>query len=287
VRSIGILQVDAFTEIPFEGNPAGVVLDAAGLREPEMQAIAREMNCSETAFVLPSDGADLRLRYFTPTQEVDLCGHATIASLHALREAGRLRGALRAETNVGVLSLSAEPGGMQWMEQAAPRRRPFPGDPGELMALLGLGAGDLAPDVPVGLAYTGLWALLVPLMDIRALRRARPDFAALAELNRRLGATSTHLFCREVERAGSTLHTRDFSPAAGVPEDPQTGTASGALATYLVALGALAAGRHVFEQGFTVGRPGLIHVEVAEGAAGVRVGGRAVTSLRGAMALPD
>ena len=284
MRTIRIKQVDAFATRPFEGNPAGVVTGAADLTDSEMQAIAKEMNCSETAFVLPSSSADLRLRYFTPAQEVDLCGHATIATLHALREEGRPVGAVRAETPVGILELEVGEE-MQWMRQDTPRFRTCEEEPKAILALLGLDLGDLDPALPLGIAYTGLWDLLVPLRDLGALRRARPDMRELSRCNKSMGVTSTHLYCRETERPGSTLHTRDFSPAAGVPEDPHTGTASGALGAFLVQAGVLPPGRHLFEQGWTVARPGLIHVEVAPGAVAVRVGGGAVTVLDGSMTL--
>ena len=284
MRTIRIKQVDAFATRPFEGNPAGVVTDAGALTDSEMQAIAKEMNCSETAFVLPSSSADLRLRYFTPAQEVDLCGHATIATLHALREEGRPEGPLRAETPIGILELAVGTA-MHWMRQDTPRFRAFDATPEAISELLGLDPGDLDPALPLGIAYTGLLDLLVPLRNLGALRRARPDMRELARHNKGMGVTSTHLYCRETERPDSTLHTRDFSPAAGVPEDPHTGTASGALGAFLVHAGVLAPGRHLFEQGWTVGRPGLIHVEVATGAAAVRVGGGAVTVLDGGMTL--
>ncbi len=284
MHTIRIKQVDAFASRPFEGNPAGVVTDAAGLTAQQMQAIAKEMNCSETAFVLPSGSADLRLRYFTPAQEVDLCGHATIAALHALREEGLVQGTLRAETAVGILELEAGED-MHWMRQDTPRFRPAEESADVICGLLGLDPGDLDPAMPTGIAYTGLWDLLVPVRSLEALRRSQPDMRELARHNRSQGIVSTHLFCRETELPGSTLHTRDFSPAAGVPEDPHTGTASGALGSFLVRAGVLEPGSHLFEQGWTVGRPGLIHVEVATAAAGVRVGGAAVTVISGSIAL--
>lgn len=282
---IAIKQVDAFTAMPLEGNPAGVVTAAEGLSGEEMQRIAREMNCSETAFVLRSKRGDFRLRYFTPAVEVDLCGHATIATLHALREEGRAAGAMRVETNVGLLAMEAAADGMCWMQQAQPAFRPFAEDPDEIAALLGLRPVDLEPEGGIGIAYTGLWDLLVAVRDLSALQGAHPDPGALAEHNRRHGITSTHLYCRETMLPGSTLHTRDFSPAAGVAEDPHTGTANGALGAYLVAEGRLAPGHHVFEQGWTVGRPGQIHVEVSPGGKGVRVGGEAVTVIVGSIFL--
>ena len=286
MRTIDIRQVDAFSRSPFEGNPAGVVTRAEGLTDREMQLIAKEMNCSETAFVLPSTKAELRLRYFTPAQEVALCGHATIATLQALREEGRAPGPLAAETNVGVLTLEVGEDA-HFMRQDTPRFRTWDGDDAVLADLLGLAAGDLDPELAIGIAYTGLWDLLVPVRSLAALQRAQPDPRRLGEHNRGIGVVSTHLYCRETLLAGSALHTRDFSPAAGVPEDPHTGTASGALGAYLVHVGALPAGSHVFEQGWTVGRPGLIQVRVEEAGRSVQVGGTAVTVLEGHLRLPE
>lgn len=286
MRRVAVQQIDAFTSEAFFGNPAGVVTDASGLSPSEMQLVARELNCSETAFVLPSDQAEMRIRYFTPAVEVDLCGHATIATLHALNREGRVHGSVLAETNAGLLRLEVRHDKTCWMEQAKPAFRPFEGAAGEVAHLLGLEPADIDPSLPIGVAYTGLWDLLVPVRSLEALRRASPDARELGEHNRSIGVVSTHLFCRETVLEGSTLHTRDFSPAAGVPEDPHTGTASGALCAYLVKIGALAPGTHVFEQGWTVARPGLIFVEVAAEALGVRVGGHAVEIMRGELLLP-
>jgi trans-2,3-dihydro-3-hydroxyanthranilate isomerase len=286
VRKIVVKQVDAFTNRPFFGNPAGVVGRAEGLSDREMQWIAREMNCSETAFVLPSSVADLRLRYFTPAIEVDLCGHATIAALAVLHEEGRVTGTVTVETRAGVLAMEVDSAGVAWMEQATPKVRAIdPDDVSHIVRWLGLERNDLHPDIPLGLAFTGLWDLLVPVRDRSALRRAVPDGPALAAYTRRLGAVSAHLFCFETEYAESTLHARDFSPAVGVLEDPHTGTASGALAAYLVEKGVLTPGRFQFEQGWTVGRPGLILVEVHQHPWQVRVGGQATTVLEGEIRL--
>lgn len=176
MRTIDIKQVDAFTRRALEGNPAGVVSHAEGLSDQEMQAVAKEMNCSETAFVLPSRRADLRLRYFTPAQEVDLCGHATIAALHALREEGRVTGPLQVETKVGILLLEAGDD-MHWMRQDTPRLRSCNDAPETIARLLGLDSEDIDPEIPIGLAYTGLWDLVVPLRNREALRRAAAGHA--------------------------------------------------------------------------------------------------------------
>jgi trans-2,3-dihydro-3-hydroxyanthranilate isomerase len=271
---VKVYQVDAFTDQPFLGNPAGVVPDAAGLPEDLMQAIAREMNCSETAFVgAGGEAADLRIRYFTPETEVDLCGHATIASLHLLRELGRLEAdcRLRVRTRAGTIEAGLR-AGQPYMVQNPLQVRPCPEDPGPL---LGLGPADRDGDAV--LAYTGLWHVLVPVRHADVLARLEPDLARLAHHNRALGAVTTHVFAIEGAPAGVDVCARDFAPAVGVAEDPQTGTASGAMGAWLVATGRLPGPAMLALQGTE--RPGRVAVRV-EGSR-VEVGGTAVTVLEG------
>lgn len=295
VRRQRVLLVDAFTCEPFHGNPAGVVPDADGLAEAAMQRIARELGASETCFLLaPARGGDLRLRYFTPAREVPLCGHATVAAVHVLAAEGRLRpaaaagegvevAAARLETGAGLLPVEARWEGGRvtaLLGQPAPRFRPFGGDAAEVAACLGLPpAAIAAAGLPVALASTGLWHLLVPVAGLEAVRRAAPDLTRLARLNEALGVHTTHVYALEALDPAADLHARSFAPAIGVAEDPQTGTASGALAAFLAALGLLVpagglgqpsparpgAVRLVMEQGHELGRPGRIEVEVVAG----------------------
>lgn len=308
-----VLQIDAFTREPFTGNPAGLVPEAAGLSDAAMQRVAREMNLSETAFLLPpAAGGDFRLRYFTPTREVDLCGHATVAAFWFLAAEGRLvdRGPFRLETRAGLLPVEVRPGAVM-MGQAAPRFRDFEGNLAEVAASLGVPLDEIAaaPLAP-GIAYTGLWHLLVPVRTLAAVRGAAPDLPRLARLNEALGVLTTHVFSLgETVTPEAVLHARAFAPLVGVAEDPQTGTASGALGAWLVHRGVLprpaaphrsarpgeppegGVVRLVMEQGYEVGRPGRIEVEVAVGAAGtveaVRVGGPAVVVLDGHLLRPE
>lgn len=286
MKQANVLQVDAFTVNPFAGNPAGVVLDATGLDVGMMQKIAREMNCSETAFVLSSPDGSLRFRYFTPETEVDLCGHATIAAMHALHAERGLSGTTVVQTNVGRLEMEVTPEGVVWMEQAQPQFKELPKDMVSIIAdYLGMSVEEIRTDIPLGLAYTGLWDLMVPIRNLNVLQSLKPNLTKLAQLNQQQGAASTHVYCFETEQSDSTLHARDFSPAVGVPEDPHTGTASGALGAWLVNLGVLQPGTFTFEQGWSVGRPGLILVEVSKDPLAVKVGGRAVVVLKGVMTL--
>lgn len=293
--------VDAFAETPFAGNPAGVVLDADGLTESEMQLVAREINHSETAFVVGKDlpDADFHVRFFTPVTEVDLCGHATIAAFFLLAKEGRIRKGgdttlVRQKTKAGILPLRIEYGekgiARVMMRQAPPQFRAPQIDGGRLSRLLRLKPTDLCEVLPLEQAYTGLWHLIVPLKTRAAVDGARPDFSSLGEVNREIGAITTHLFTLETNNTNASIYCRDFAPAVGVNEDPVTGTACGAMMAYLV--------RHrmfsfngstntaIAEQGFSVKRPGTVYLE-AIGHDPVReiwVGGAAVGVARIEMA---
>ncbi len=289
-----IYVVDAFTREPLRGNAAGVVPFARGLDEGQMLALAREVNASETAFVLPSREADFKLRYFSPTQEMPFCGHATVAALALLEELGEVAvpgdfARVRVETGAGTLSIDLvrTPDGLRVdMNQAAPAFRACPLPADRLLQILGASAEDLRTDLPLELAYTGLWHLLVPLAGTDALDGLLPDLRALAGVNRDLGVLTTHVFVEE----GDTVHCRDFAPAVGIDEDPVTGSASGALGAYLLRHRAIRPGVPLrLVQGEACDRPGEVRV-VVEGEPGeprsAVVGGYAVVSLRGEIRVP-
>lgn len=319
MQTIRVLQVDAFAAEPLAGNPAGVVPRADDLTAEQMQAIARELAVSETAFLSERRSenatADRRARYFTPSQEVDLCGHATIGAFVHLREDGAVDvGTTTLETNVGVLEIEIEPDGTVWMSQDAPTIREV--DPGydrvadalgvDRPALEGIGA-----DLPLAVSSTGLPFLVVPATYLEDVGNAEPDMGAIEALTAEVGATGVYLFTFDALEATSTLHGRMFAPGAGVPEDPVTGTASGAVGAYLRRFGALtgdgsavttvgvgSGGGSVairtgddstppemrFEQGHYVGRPGFVRVRIDDE---VRVGGRGVVALDGRLSVPD
>lgn len=307
MQTLRALLVDAFADEPFAGNAAGVVPDADGLSDDQMQAIAAELAVSETAFFLESDRADRRVRYFTPTTEVDLCGHATIASHAHLFEDGVIdHGVHTLETNVGVLDVEIEADGTVWMTQDAPEVRAVDLDYARVADALGVDTAalrDVGADLPLAVASTGLPFLVVPVNFLEHLGGMDPDFAAVEAISSEVDATGIYAFTFDALAADSTLHGRAFVPAAGVPEDPVTGTASGATGAYLREFGAFegseaqsastASGEHsdprafpeemVFEQGHFVDRPGHVQVRVGEE---VRVGGQAATALDGELRVP-
>ncbi len=297
MSGVAILQVDAFTDRPFAGNPAGVVLDADGLAEPTMQAIAAEMNLADTAFLCapPRPGARPRLRWFTPSREVRYCGHATVATVHALVETGRLRGSrIVFDTLGGGLPVEVERGGagaVVWLGPAVPELRPAPRDADAIAAELGLGAP--ARGTWAAAAVTPDGDLLLPAAGLAAVRALAPEMSALGRRADAAGLRGVCVVSRETVDPGSSTHCRFFAPHFGIPEDPVTGSVHSSIAVWLLAHGLLPGvegqASFVGEQGDTLGRPGrlAVRVDVAGGqATRVRVGGRAVTVVEGRLRLP-
>lgn len=281
------LLVDAFAEEPLAGNPAGLVPDADGLSEPQMRAVAGELGASETAFLLPSGSADRRVRYFTPATEVDLCGHATIAAHAHLHDDGTIdAGEHTLETNVGVLDVTVEPDGRVWMTQDDPEVRAVDVAPGRVAEALGIDADAMAVDgLPLAYASTGLPFLVVPVRLLSDLGGAEPEMDAVAAIAEEVDAVGIYAFTFDALEGGSTLHGRMWAPGAGVPEDPVTGTASGATGAYLRRFEAFDSmpDEMRFEQGDFVDRPGRVFVRVGER---VEVGGYAATALDGELRVP-
>lgn len=289
-----LLQVDAFTTRPLAGNPCAVVFDGDALDEETMLAIAREMNLSETSFVVSSECADFGARYFTPLGEIPMAGHPTVATIHALVETGRLelegdRTRVTLELPAGVLPIEVEAGAARETRVAMTQLRPEFREPLEAsaaLAIFGLGPEDLHPDLPATVVSTGTPQLMVPLQSIESLRRIEPDGAAHARLASERQFFSTHLFALEGVETGQTF-ARHFAPGARGFEDPFTGSATGAMAALLWRHGALGP-CFVAEQGHWMGRPGCADVEVLgpkEAIEGIRVAGAAVTVLRGQLEL--
>jgi trans-2,3-dihydro-3-hydroxyanthranilate isomerase len=298
VKEIKVFHVDAFTDQPFGGNPAGVVPDAEILTKEEMQRIARELNLSETAFVTPTSNsqADVQVRYFTPTSEIDFCGHATIAlSWIMATEFGWQERAdeIKLETNIGIVPVTwtVEDGELLYvtMTQVAPKVKEIALDKKEICRLSGISTDDLDDRFPIKLGYTGNWHLLLPLKTRMAVDAARPMLDDLATMNKEFGISTTHLFTFDtVEDA--LVYTRDFAPAFGIPEDPVTGSANGALAGYFLLEGIIDPARtssYKIAQGHAVGRPGFLEIDIKYTDTGsepvICVGGRAVKMISGMM----
>jgi trans-2,3-dihydro-3-hydroxyanthranilate isomerase len=299
------VQLDVFTSRPLAGNPLAVFPDATGLDAVTMQALAREMNLSETTFVTPSSSATRRVRFFTPAAEIPLAGHPTIGTWWMLAESGAISlqpagvTHVTQETGAGVLpvDIHAQDGKLTRvvMTQAGPQFGDSVTAGARLAKALGGGAGLLPKQPAPQLVSTGLPQLMVPIRSLAKLQ-ALPSGGtgmALARVLDQLGTHCAMCYTLETERAGATVHCRMFAPGFGVPEDPATGSAAGALGCYLVWHGQVrphdGVARIVIEQGIEIGRPSLIHVEIVVGNGGeitaVRVGGEAVTVLTGEVQL--
>ncbi len=297
-----LYQVDAFTRTPFTGNPAGVVLDAEGLTDHQMQAVAREVNASETAFVLPPDAPDhdVRVRFFTPTTEVPTCGHATVAAHFARAvEYGLPSCSLVQKTGTGLLQrvdvrrdgdrvrIGMHQGAAEFGDPLDRRRL------AALTRALGAAPDDLTGYGPVQAVSTGHSKILVELRDHRAVDALRPDPAALTELSRQLGCNGYFAFTRATPDPELLTWGRMFAPAIGIPEDPVTGNAHGPLGAYLAhhRLVPVPDGRLCFTggQGAAAGRPGRVEVAVdvrSSGRVTASITGDAVTAFRGRLHPP-
>ncbi len=293
------LLVDVFTDRPFGGNQLAVFVEGDRVPEALMQPIAREMNLSETTFVLPPrDAANtLALRIFTPLQELPMAGHPTVGSAFALAVDGRLGGEteLRFEEGVGVIPVELEltggrPAGA-WMDQPLPEFGPVLEDRQAAARMLGLETADLADDLPLEVVSCGLPFLYVPLASLAAVERASLRMDLWWQLLDGFASSHVYLFSRETVDPAATVHARMFAPAAGVPEDPATGSASGPLACYLVRYGLAGDGERAkvrCEQGLEIGRPSRIEVEVwrdGDAVRRVRVGGSCVLVGEGSLRL--
>ena len=294
METIRIKQVDAFTDVPFGGNPAGVVTVADSLDEGQMQRIAREMNLSETAFVAPSDKADFKVRFFTPNSEVDLCGHATIGSFAALHEEGRLgldRSVFTQETRAGVLEVERslrEGLPIFTMTQAKPVLREIPASREEVARLLRVDLSELI-DVPPMASSTGLWWFVVGVKRLKVLQAMAPDLPAIRDFSEKHGLIGIIPFCLETLSPEASFHMRAFAPFVAIDEDPVCGTGNGSAGAYIGTHRLVDFGEEVdlvSEAGHEVQRPGRVFVSLKrEGGeiVKVRVGGSAVTVLEGTM----
>lgn len=314
MREFRFLQADVFTDRVFAGNPLAIVPDADGLSDEEMQQIATEMNLSETAFVVrPTNVHALcRLRIFTPTTELPLAGHPVVGTFFILAARGELGlgealGSLgdgihriRQECGAGILPVDIRVRGGEVeqvvMTQAPPRFFARATDRAALAGCLGLPPHEIAPGPPAQVVSTALPQLMVPVRSLRSVERLELDpVAARALLHREpIESDCMMVFSTETVHEGSSAHARMFAPGLGVTEDPATGSAAGALGAWLVRHGE-AGGRAsnpvrlVIEQGYEMGRPSEIHVEVdhVDGEpVEVRVGGEAVEVAEGVLRLP-
>ncbi len=292
-----IYQVDSFTKEVFSGNPAGVVENAKGLTEDQMQKIAREMNCSETAFIHPpeDDSHDLRVRFFTPTTEVPICGHATVAAMYIYSRKVRADYTrILQKTGAGILPvlICREDDGDYKIVMTQGKPEVGPEITGEhrynMLSGLGITADDLDCRFPIAISSTGHSKVMIGIKSRDVLNSLKPNMAALTRISEEIGCNGYFVFTFDSDDPEILSHGRMFAPAIGIDEDPVTGNANGPLGAYLIHYGLVDHDGFRFrfkgKQGEAIERPGIVEVDVTikgDRPVQVEIGGDAVVVFEG------
>jgi trans-2,3-dihydro-3-hydroxyanthranilate isomerase len=299
MRHLSYHLVDVFTDRAFGGNPLAVFTDGRGIPDTLMQSIAKELNLSETTFVLPPDEAkhDFRVRIFTPKNELPMAGHPTVGTAFVLAREGMLKKRVAVfEEGVGPVPVSIELGddgpGFIEMRQPLPKFGPRFEDVGAIAEMLSLDRGAIR-DFPAEVVSCGNPFFFVPIDTLESIRRIRFRADLAERIVKETSATGVFVFTQDVEMAGSHVHGRLFAPGEGIIEDPATGSAAGPLGCYLSRYGLTARTgevRSVLEQGIEMGRPSFLHVRIrhsGEEITAVHVGGSCCYMGAGQLELPD
>lgn len=268
-----VYQIDSFTKERLTGNPAGVVTNADGLSDQQMQKIARELNNSETAFIFKSENNtyDVQVRFFTPTKEVPICGHATIAA-HYARAIENHLGAIRVlqKTGAGILPVDIVRENDDYkiiMTQGKIEvNDPLPSKVQQsLIKALGITQHDILENCPVAIASTGHSKVMIGIKDINILHSLQPNMDRLSKLSNEIGCNGYYVFTLN-QNDTPMVHGRMFAPAIGINEDPVTGNANGPLGAYLIHYGLVMHDSSQFAfkviQGEAIGRAGTMEVQV-------------------------
>ncbi|MDQ3419923.1 MAG: PhzF family phenazine biosynthesis protein [Acidobacteriota bacterium] len=297
MRTLRYLHLDVFTSKPFEGNQLAVFPDPGALSTETMQTIAREMNFSESTFIYPPEkGGDVRMRIFTPGEELPIAGHPTIGSTFALAIEGTIargREGFVFELGVGPtpVSLEWEKAGLSfaWMTQPLPTFGTVLNDRAAMATALGIDEGALATGLPIQIVSCGVPFLFVPIAARAAVDTVAIDRRALVRACQAAGINElpVFLFSTAAGADEATVYSRMLAPGFGIAEDPATGGASGPLGSYLLrhrVVHPSAADKILSLQGAAMGRPSLIHIAIEgqpDRITRVRVGGRSVLVGRG------
>lgn len=257
--------VDVFTDRQFGGNQLAVFTDGQSVDPRWMQAIARELNLSETTFVLPPDDpqAQFRVRIFTPGAELPMAGHPTVGTGFVLRHLGMITGnSVIFEEGVGLIPVDLSDDGRVTMTQPTPKFGAVFDNREVTAAMLSIEVNQLAEGLPIQVVSSGVPFVYVPVRDLAAIRQVK----LRQDLWEKHFTSDVFVFTMETELPGSTVHSRMFAPGLGISEDPATGGASGPLGAYLVQYGLVKAvdGRYAItsEQGIEMGRPSKIYIDV-------------------------
>lgn len=278
-----IYKYEAFTDKAGMGNPAGVVFECDDLTEDEMQKAAGKIGFNETVFLLASKEADIKMRYFTPGHEMNLCGNATIAGVKALFEKENKK-IKTVETLSGIIDVNMEVQntGKTFisMKQLPAQFEEFKGDKAKLAEAIGIKEKDIDDDLPIMYGSTGIWTLLIPIKKLDIFSKMKPENKRFPEVSAQKPRASVHPFCLETYDKDADMHGRHFSsPFSGTVEDPVTGTASGVMGAYYISfIKSLDEKNIAVEQGQEIGKSGMIYVKVKKeyGNLNVEIKGEAV-----------
>lgn len=274
-----LYTVDAFTDVPLGGNPAGVALFQDKLPdEAEMRRVAAQVGYSETAFLRRIAPDRFEVRYFTPVEEVALCGHATVGSFSLLLQKGLIEGGRTYIAQTGAGDIRVDIGaGLVWLDMAVPKElgQLSDADASALLSMYGLEEGAFGTLHPA-MVDTGLPDIMMPLANPALLAALKPDMEAISALSKRLNVTGVHAFAL----ASDGVHCRNFAPLYGIDEESATGTSNGALTYYLYRRGLVQPdATNLFIQGEAMGKPSKIYSRLSvsrDGSVSIRVGGSAV-----------
>ena len=278
-----IYKYEAFTDKAGMGNPAGVVFECDDLTEDEMQKAAGKIGFNETVFLLASKEADIKMRYFTPGHEMNLCGHATIAGVKALFEKENKK-IKTVETLSGIIDVNMEVQNtgktFTSMKQLPAQFEEFKGDKAKLAEAIGITEKDIDDDLPIMYGSTGIWTLLIPIKKLDIFSKMKPENKRFPEVLTQKPRASVHPFCLETYDKDADMHGRHFSsPFSGTVEDPVTGTASGVMGAYYISfIKSLDEKNIAVEQGQEIGKSGMNYVTVNKeyGILNVEIKGEAV-----------
>lgn len=276
---VKVIKVNGFTDSINGGNPAGVVFDSPNITDKQMAYISKKLAVSESVFVFPSKKADYKLRFFTPEIEVDLCGHGTIATFFTmgLKKIISKSSIVTQETRAGVLPVEIlfSDNDMEkvMMTQGKPVIKDIHLDILKLADSLNIPPNEIDSSLPLQIVSTGIFTLPVCIKSYDVLKYINPDFDKIKNICNDINVGSFHVFTFETLESESVYHARNFAPAYAVNEDPATGTANGAVCSYLSKNKIISANHLICEQGDIIGRPGRVFVEIENDV--VKVGGRA------------
>lgn len=278
---IKVYTLNAFAKTINGGNPAGVVLDSDSLSPQDMQKIAAKLGFSETAFIKKSDKADFNITFFTPNAQVDLCGHATIATFSLLLNKDIIKvGEYTLETKAGILKIECRSNNVIYMNQPIPKFYEML-DRKEIAASLNIAEDEILLNSPIQIVSTGLKDIIIPIKSLNSLYNIKPDFDKISNISAKYNTVGYHLFSLETE-LGSTANSRNFAPLYDIPEEAATGTSNGALSCYLYKYGLVTennARSMVFEQGYSMKKPSEILASIITNnreIIGIKVGGVAL-----------